>query len=204
MRTSDASASALGADQLQVLGGKRVRQLQRPRGRRAPDQRTGRRLDRREPARRGVRAPRRPASRTAPEQEIAATRLARAVLGLGQQVQRHQTAGRHRRPSTTSSRWARRSRRSRRCPTAGAWPPARTGCRGPRSRPRAPPSRSRRRAPRSPARRPCGRPAPPRTAGTRRGSSESICPSAPGGEHTTTSSTPAARAVTTPITTVLG
>ncbi len=32
----------------------------------------------------------------------------------------------------------------------------------------------------------------------------SISPSAPGGEHTTTSSTPAARAVTTPITTVLG
>ena len=32
----------------------------------------------------------------------------------------------------------------------------------------------------------------------------SICPSGPGGEHTATSITPAARAVTTPITTVLG
>ena len=130
-----------------------------------------------------------------------------AVLGLGEHVERGQ--------------------RSSRSPTSGAehdQQVARAGeavdaderrelvlgllhvqvARARRSRRRARPSRCRRRARRSPARRPCGTRARPRTAGTCRGSPGRSAPSGPGGAHTATSSTPAARAVTTPITTVLG
>ena len=65
-------------------------------------------------------------------------------------------------------------------------------------------SRCRRRARRSPGRRPCGTRAPRRTAGRCRGSRGRSARRRPGGAHTATSITPAARAVTTPITTVLG
>ncbi len=77
-------------------------------------------------------------------------------------------------------------------PRAGAWPPARTGCRGRPPRRRARPCRCRRRARRSPGRRPCGTRAPRRTAGRCRGSPGRSARPTPGGAHTATSITPAA------------
>ncbi len=97
-------------------------------------------------------------------------------------------APRRRRRAPRAGRWGRRSRRSRRARRAGAWPPARRGCRDRRSRRRARPCRCRRRARRSPARRPCGTRARRRTAGTSPRITGSICPSRPGGAHTATSS----------------
>ena len=111
---------------------------------------------------------------------------------------------RRRRRRSAAGRWDRRTRRYRPARTPAAWPPARTGSRVRRSRRPAPPTRFRRRAPRSPGRHPSGRPSRRRRAGTRRGSPGSTSPSAPGGAHTATSRTPATRAGTTPITTVLG
>ena len=166
------------------------------------------------PTRRALDAPAARASRRARRRrprdgETADDEAARAVLGLGEHVERRQVAARARRRSRAEHdeqvARARRSRRCRRC--AESWCLASCTYRlpGPDDHvDAARRSRCRRRARRSPGRRPSGRRARtphsrqvPRIAG-------SICPSAPGGAHTTTSSTPAARAVTTPITTVLG
>ena len=54
-----------------------------------------------------------------------------AVLGLGEQVERDQRAGRRPPRRARAGRTARRSRRSRRGPRPGAWPPGRRGCPGP-------------------------------------------------------------------------
>ena len=74
-------------------------------------------------------------------------------------------------PSTTSrSRGPAKPSMPDAAPRAGAWPPARRGCRARRSRRPARPSRCRRRARRSPGRRPSGRPARRRRARRWRGS----------------------------------
>ena len=131
-----------------------------------------------------------------------------AVLGLGQQVQGERAQhGRARcTPSATSSR------------SLGPGEAVDPDHRGelalglldvevagpgdhvhPGPRPRVPrPARPR------PGRRPCGRPPPRRTARRRPGSAAGPGRPGRGGAQTTTSSTPAAWAVTTPITTVLG
>ena len=131
-----------------------------------------------------------------------------AVLGLGEHVQRRQL-------HLLLAGMPLRARRADRCGPAKPSMPTTARelalgllhiqvARGRRSRRRGAPSRCRGRARRSPARRPCGRPARPRTAGRLPRIAGSISPSGPGGEQTATSITPAARAVTTPITTVLG
>ena len=186
----------LVADQLEVLGRDLARPARAPRARRSH----GDRLRARPRRRSAARGARRSTSADDRLEQLAVRRdqpqrAVLAVLGLGEQVERDQLAGRRRSSATTTSSLGPARPSMPTSPTT--WRLASGDVRVARARDhvdRGHASRCRRRARRSPARRPSGRPRSPRRARRRRGSRGGPRRPGPGGAQTAISLAPPPRA----------